>query len=76
MRKGAAALRADGFDGDGQGADLVPVVPAGARRASTTTPAPTPTTSSSRSRRAFSARTGCRTTSRRANAGGIERVLV
>ena len=29
MRKGAEALRADGFDGDSQGADLVPVVPAG-----------------------------------------------
>ena len=29
MRKGARQLRADGFAGDGQGADVVPVVPAG-----------------------------------------------
>ena len=29
VEKGAAALRADGFSGDGQGPDVVPVVPAG-----------------------------------------------
>ena len=76
MSKGADALRADGFDGDGQGADLVPVVPAGPlalrrRRGHDGR------LHRGRDREAPArARTGWPTTSRKANRGGIERVLV
>ena len=70
MRKGADALRADGFAGDGQGADVVPVVPAGAVALRRRRVDRRPTTSWSRSRGTCSARTGWPTTSPRRTAAG------